>query len=943
MLIPSWSANGIFSSSGEREDGPDDGRNASKDGLRKRKRRCGPNSTNGNSRSNIKKFMSDEIRQCDVCARALLWTPSLEQDHFSPKNPASWPKKSNAENLPRFIERHISCTSPLPCSFCVGGQVGINQWCGSLYCSRECQMQGEGAVTAKTQNYNANARASVTSDSSSFLPLPKILPPKLFFCKHRFSNGIDIESKEPEQKEVSDLIEEAADSMSAIEKRFQKICGYNDRGSATTMHMIGAEECALLLATIISCTTPAWIRGELSCTTGKNFLSLSQQMNSGEESLVEEMWAMSRSHHSLRVLLQKFNDMSKNHDEDNGHATTTDTTFPPYPEFLQCYLDIKRSCLSRVNAPTHPLVSYATKTIISPHDLTESERDTALDLLKCSWLSPKSIDSKTQCAANITSAISAESSNNSRDIQSTILRWRKAAHFAHYVSNPTATSDAESTQIQALLQKSYFVYSPSMFRQNSHSCSPTMALTIPETVQKEDSKEQQSPLERLAWLALHDIPKGESAISILDSLEGDVNSRSTELRRMLGQKCVCSCIRCMYELSLKGDEETGVSNDKLQLDQCQLKRLADLAMQQGRFDDATTLYNSILQMHPHDGDVLHARAASYLGRASSISYKDQGHCQGHFLEAQRLWKKAGSIQECENHPEISTQVAKQRVYKTNECEESVAGINKEVIQTSNIGSIAFVSHLDGECFTTSNQTPVLTKKECQDAINSAEQHASKGENGGWTTSRHYAVPTTDIPLHELTDLHPWFHQLWQKTIRPLLRRQFVLVSPPASLAGARNSYRDIFLHDVFLVRYDAARQRYLPPHYDESTHSFIIALNDNFKGGGTYIHALDKTLAPAVGGMMSFCGGELLHSGDPVVEGTRYIIAAFCYVDLVGGSNDTAGLSRQTLSEGEKSQQLQTQSKLKGIFDNDGSNSDRAVKCAKEKSQSPFSFGFSIN
>ena len=33
-------------------------------------------------------------------------------------------------------------------------------------------------------------------------------------------------------------------------------------------------------------------------------------------------------------------------------------------------------------------------------------------------------------------------------------------------------------------------------------------------------------------------------------------------------------------------------------------------------------------------------------------------------------------------------------------------------------------------------------------------------NGGWTTSRHYAVPTTDLPVHALKEtVLPWFRSL----------------------------------------------------------------------------------------------------------------------------------------------------------------------------------------
>ena len=86
----------------------------------------------------------------------------------------------------------------------------------------------------------------------------------------------------------------------------------------------------------------------------------------------------------------------------------------------------------------------------------------------------------------------------------------------------------------------------------------------------------------------------------------------------------------------------------------------------------------------------------------------------------------------------------------------------------------------------------------------------------------------------------------------------------------------------------------------------------------TYIHSLGKTLSPVTGGMLSFCGGEILHSGDPVIEGVRYIIAAFCYVDLVGNGTQSKGTS------GEQKQ-----------------CNAQEVQEEEEKSQS-FSFGFKM-
>jgi len=55
--------------------------------------------------------------------------------------------------------------------------------------------------------------------------------------------------------------------------------------------------------------------------------------------------------------------------------------------------------------------------------------------------------------------------------------------------------------------------------------------------------------------------------------------------------------------------------------------------------------------------------------------------------------------------------------------------------------------------------------------------------------------------------------------------------------------------------------------------------------------------------MLSFSGGEILHSGDQTISGVRYIIAAFCYADktIGGGESDT-------------SSSMPKQSKLQNVF-----------------------------
>lgn len=828
VLVPSWTGHGIFSCDDYWYDAG---------GTCKRKRHIEHDSKNYMSRrrraTNLDKIFH-EIRQCDVCARDMLWTPSQHQCFSG----ALSSQKSISESLPRFIELHISCPSPLPCSFCTRKGAKL-PWCGSLYCSRTCQIIAEEWV-------------STPSAAVSAASFPNLPPPKLYFCRNRFwSDGIDTNGH-------LDLVNEIIDSLSAIEKRLQTICGYDASDPESTIQIFRSEECALLLTTIIACLCPDWIREHLDRSSKDGAPISSEDIDSDEASLVEEFWAMSRTHRSVFNLLQKCNDTDD---------TTATIPFPCYNEFIHCYLDIKRSCIVRVDASAHPLVAYATKTIMSSLALSESEREAALGVL----LPETDLSTVTEY--------------NNDPIQ----RWRNAAHLAHWFSQSMSTNESASRGIQTHLQKSYFAFSLTLFRRVYHSCVPTVALTRTND---------------LAWLALHDYTKEELTTSKLDSLEGDLQARSTELKRILGHKFVCLCVRCRYEADPDSVICMGFSRE-------QLKRVGDLAMQQGRFEDASALYDNILLSHPNDGDVLHAKAAATLGRASSVEFAKYGHCQGYFNHAQQLWSKAGVLSS--THPDIAIQLKKQVVCKTLQYDDHAdTGVN-----------IPYTSFLDGKCHITAD-IPVISLEACQHVINTAEEYAATGGTGGWTTARHYAVPTTDVPIYELK-LHGWFYQLWNGTIRPLLRSQFQLTSS-VSAATSDKRTRDIFLHDAFVVRYDAEKQRSLPPHYDESTHSFIIALNSEFKGGGTFIDSLGKSITPSPGGMLSFCGGELQHSGNPVVEGVRYIIAAFCYVDLYG-----AGISALDGN-------TRNQSKLKDLFthEHDGNASDAEV-------QVPFSFSFGFS
>jgi hypothetical protein len=358
---------------------------------------------------------------------------------------------------------------------------------------------------------------------------------------------------------------------------------------------------------------------------------------------------------------------------------------------------------------------------------------------------------------------------NVNQTTSILQTWRHATHLAHRFSslNDTVDDDQEGAIpmfIQTKLRKSCFVFSPYIFRRRNHSCVPTSVLTITDRPceVEENQSYKLSSLNYLVWTALHNIPSGsELTISKLDSLEGDYTTRSVELKRLMGHDYVCTCERCRYEQALSINVPKGSIIPSCSLNTLVLKCIADLAMQQSRFEDALTAYNNILLLCPNDGEILHARAASFLGRASACSFATVGHCHGYFIKAQRLWKEAGSSNDCsKTHAGIAIEVTKQRVYRTLERSVDEIAINDNVV--------AYTTLLDGKCFLTNDTSAIISIKDCQMVIQCAESYAAARSNSdGWTTSRHYAVPTTDIPLHELTELHSWFYELWTKQIRPL--------------------------------------------------------------------------------------------------------------------------------------------------------------------------------
>lgn len=299
--------------------------------------------------------------------------------------------------------------------------------------------------------------------------------------------------------------------------------------------------------------------------------------------------------------------------------------------------------------------------------------------------------------------------------------------------------------------------------------------------------------------------------------------RTRELHVRFGPLFECSCTQCQSE---KKDKTSFSFEDRA--------RIGHLAFQQNQYPRALEYYNAAVDAtYLGRGDVLHAIGGIFLA-------------QNRFLTAQRHWRDCAEI----HHPGIDLQLEKQRAFRY---------FDNRPVGNHPIGT--YESMFDGQCFLTNGV--VVTSDACKNVIAWAKAA------GNWTTNRHYAVPTNDIPVHKVPKLLDWFNRWMEETIYPLLGVQFDL------------NPNDFFVHDAFVVRYNGQEAtNHLPVHVDESTHSFVLALNDDFSGGGTYFVDYSTAIVPKVpGALLSFRGDSLRHGGNMVTGGIRYILAAFLYHD----------------------------------------------------------------
>ena len=155
---------------------------------------------------------------------------------------------------------------------------------------------------------------------------------------------------------------------------------------------------------------------------------------------------------------------------------------------------------------------------------------------------------------------------------------------------------------------------------------------------------------------------------------------------------------------------------------------------------------------------------------------------------------------------------------------------------------------------------ILTKRDCNWIIYESELYAKKN---GWTTKRHANYPTVDNAVFNINPISFFLTNIVYTKIIPFYEEHYNIES------------KYLGISDLFVVKYSVDKgMKELEYHEDGSEFSFIIALNDEFVGGGTRFINIDKDVNTPAGSCSIFCGKNS-HGGIKITKGTRYIIAGF--------------------------------------------------------------------
>ena len=153
--------------------------------------------------------------------------------------------------------------------------------------------------------------------------------------------------------------------------------------------------------------------------------------------------------------------------------------------------------------------------------------------------------------------------------------------------------------------------------------------------------------------------------------------------------------------------------------------------------------------------------------------------------------------------------------------------------------------------------PLVTEKFCRDIIESAEKTEK------WQTDRHKNYPTYDKELKTFG----WgmiYQNIFDEYVQPLVNNIWQIKTP--NMMNCEN----------FIAKYTPDNQDYLAVHNDESSYSCLVALNDDFEGGGTFYPRQNIEVNLKPGYALVHPELNYRHGGRAITKGVRYIIVTFC-------------------------------------------------------------------
>ena len=154
---------------------------------------------------------------------------------------------------------------------------------------------------------------------------------------------------------------------------------------------------------------------------------------------------------------------------------------------------------------------------------------------------------------------------------------------------------------------------------------------------------------------------------------------------------------------------------------------------------------------------------------------------------------------------------------------------------------------------------VLSYNYCKDIIKISEDYANIY---GWKKKRHDNYPTVD---NEITK--DWV--IYNDILQIINNNIFDNISKLYNI-----DKKKLGINEIFVVKYEIGGQTELDFHEDGSEFSFVISLNNDFSGGGTYFKYNEKTINLNIGDCLIF-SGQNTHKANAINSGIRYILTGF--------------------------------------------------------------------